>query len=907
MGALRKQSRRFVAEWLALGVMMLIIATVLAGALYRDRGAVEAREADRLQTQARVIDENLLLQLAGANQALLGIGAELKGADLFASAPSLLPKLKLLTDAQPGVSSMLVMDSAGTVVAATLGELTGKNFRQREYFDAPRRGADPAMLYVSPPFYTTLGNYIVVISRALTDQQGAFSGVITATLDTNYFTGLLRSVLYAPDMRTTLIHRDGKVFLSTPVERGGAHGPDPSAFEAALERHLRSGGVTTLTTSRDRPSGDERVVAMRTIERGDLHIDKAMIVAVSRSLADVYLPWWERVHRLALLLAILTIGSSTALYLHHRRRRTWGEASEAIERERRLASERVELALRGADLGLWDLHVPSGDVVVNARERALLGYADGDALPQGGEWRKLIHPDDLAHVDAAIVPHLNGEVAAYECEHRMRHTDGHDIWLSSRSMIVERAPDGAPIRFVGTHLDISERKRTEERLALASARLRDSEEELRLATDNMPALVSRLDTEQRFRFANHAYSEWLQLDPASLIGKSVAEVYGDEAYATFRPHVERALAGERVVYEREMRTPFGAKWVEVTLVPQSDHDGTVKSLYALTNDITARHEAEIRLAMSEQRLTLALECSGLALFDWNIAAGTMYHSAQAAVMRGDPPQEISAPVAELQGFLHPADMPAVLAQMKAALTGAVPVYLAEYRLRRGVDDWLWIRAHGRVVQRDAAGRALRLAGTYTDINDAKIAEGRLRRLAEFDTLTGLPNRALFNDRLRQGMARAARGKPLALLFLDIDRFKSINDTFGHEAGDKLLKVFASRMLSTVRQSDTVARLAGDEFTIILEQLGGVGDAKAVARKLVETLRQPIAIAGRMLEVTVSIGVALCSPGDDDDVALLRRADEALYEAKRRGRDGFHCDDVEATFETQAAAGSSAVH
>jgi diguanylate cyclase (GGDEF)-like protein/PAS domain S-box-containing protein len=906
MGALRKQSRRFVAEWLALGVMLLIIATVLAGALYRDRGGVEAREADRLQTQARVIDENLMLQLAGADKALLGIGAELKGADLFAPVPSLLPKLKLLTDAQPGVSSMLVMDSAGTVVAASLGELTGKNFRQREYFEAPRRGADPAMLYVSPPFRTTLGNYIVVISRALTDEQGALSGVITATLDTNYFTGLLRSVLYAPDMRTTLIHRDGKVFLSTPVERA-ADGLDPAALEAALDRHLRSERVTTLTTSRDGPSGEERLVAMRTIERGDLHINKAMIVAVSRSLADVYLPWWDRVRRLVLLLVILTIGSSTALTLHHRRRRTWGEASEAIERERQLASERVELALRGADLGLWDLHVPSGAVVVNARERALLGYAEGAPFPQGAEWRQLIHPDDLAHVDAAIVPHLRGEVAAYECVHRMRHGDGHDVWLSSRAMIVERAPDGAPIRIVGTHLDISERKGTEERLALASARLRESEEELRLATDNMPALVSRLDTEQRFRFANRAYSEWLHLDPAALIGKSLAEVYGDEAYATFRPHVERALGGERVVYERELRTPFGAKWVEVTLVPQSDHDGAVKCLYALINDITARHEAELRLAMSEQRLTLALECSGLALFDWNIAAGTMYHSAQAAVMRGDPPEEITAPVAELQAFVHPADMPAVLAQMKAALTGAAPVYVADYRLRRRGDDWLWIRAHGRVVQRDAAGRALRLAGTYTDINDAKIAEGRLRRLAEFDTLTGLPNRALFNDRLRQGMARAARGKPLALLFLDIDRFKSINDSFGHEAGDKLLKVFAGRMLGAVRQSDTVARLAGDEFTIILEQLASAGDAKAVARKLVEALRQPIAIAGRMLEVTVSIGVALCAPGDGDDVALLRRADEALYEAKRRGRDGFHCDDVEATFETQAAAGSSAVH
>jgi diguanylate cyclase (GGDEF)-like protein/PAS domain S-box-containing protein len=353
-----------------------------------------------------------------------------------------------------------------------------------------------------------------------------------------------------------------------------------------------------------------------------------------------------------------------------------------------------------------------------------------------------------------------------------------------------------------------------------------------------------------------------------------------------------------------MGTPMGAKWVEVTLVPQVDDQGAVKSVYALINDITARHEAETRLAKSEERLTLALESSGLALFDWNIAAGTMYHSPQAAAMRGDPAEEVVAPVAELQTFVHPADLPAVLAQMKAALTGQEPLYLAEYRLRRGVDDWLWIRARGRVVERDRDGRALRLAGTYTDINDGKIAEGRLRRLAEFDTLTGLPNRALFNDRLRQGMARAARGKPMALLFLDVDRFKSINDTFGHEAGDKLLKVFASRMQGAVRQSDTVARLAGDEFTIILEQLGGVGDAEAIARKLVESLRQPIALAGRVIEVTASIGVAMCAPGESDEVALLRRADEALYEAKRRGRDGFHCGDAETPRRSEAGTAPS---
>ena len=205
------------------------------------------------------------------------------------------------------------------------------------------------------------------------------------------------------------------------------------------------------------------------------------------------------------------------------------------------------------------------------------------------------------------------------------------------------------------------------------------------------------------------------------------------------------------------------------------------------------------------------------------------------------------------------------------------------------------------------GNLIGYTGIVQDVTDRRLAEDRIRHLANFDTLTGLPNRALFTDRLRQGMARAARGKPMALLFLDVDRFKSINDTFGHEAGDKLLKVFAGRMQGAVRQSDTVARLAGDEFTIILEQLVGVADARVIAAKLIESLRQPIALAGRMVEVTASIGVAMCAPGDSDDAALLRRADEALYEAKRRGRDGFHCAEGDTPFESGALPGSVALH
>jgi len=176
-----------------------------------------------------------------------------------------------------------------------------------------------------------------------------------------------------------------------------------------------------------------------------------------------------------------------------------------------------------------------------------------------------------------------------------------------------------------------------------------------------------------------------------------------------------------------------------------------------------------------------------------------------------------------------------------------------------------------------------------------VAEDRLRHRAEFDTLTDLPNRALFVERLQQAMKRATLGSTMALMFLDIDHFKNVNDTLGHEAGDQLLKVFATRMRDCVRPSDTVARLAGDEFTIILEGLRGADDAKALASKLVETLRAPIALAGKLFVITASVGIAKWS-GETDDTELLRRADAALYEAKRRGRNGFFCEGIDTLAE-----------
>ncbi len=309
--------------------------------------------------------------------------------------------------------------------------------------------------------------------------------------------------------------------------------------------------------------------------------------------------------------------------------------------------------------------------------------------------------------------------------------------------------------------------------------------------------------------------------------------------------------------------------------------------HTLNRMAAALQERTTAALRSEERLALALEGSDQSLFDWDIAGNRIHYSSRASTLRGGPDEASETTPEAMRAFVHPDDLDGLLASMKDALTGKTPIYEAEFRVRHNDGRWLWLRSRGRVVERDAEGQALRLVGTDTDITERKLAEEQLRQRAEFDALTGLPNRALFNDRLAGAIERARRsGKVLALLFLDIDHLKGINDSRGHGAGDELLTIAAERLLGAVRSVDTVARLAGDEFTVILEGLNEPADAEAVALKLVEAMRPAMRLGGALVHVSTSVGLALLEPGDSDPASLLRRADEALYAAKRAGRDRY---------------------
>jgi diguanylate cyclase (GGDEF)-like protein/PAS domain S-box-containing protein len=296
---------------------------------------------------------------------------------------------------------------------------------------------------------------------------------------------------------------------------------------------------------------------------------------------------------------------------------------------------------------------------------------------------------------------------------------------------------------------------------------------------------------------------------------------------------------------------------------------------------------------SEERLSLALESSRLALFDWDIPDGEVFLSEQWGPMLGRERVAVRTKFDALEQLVHPDDRASVGSAIRDALKGVTAHYRVEHRIRTDAGEWIWIQTDGQVTARDAGGRALRFIGTVAEVTERKRAEHalvesrrKLEHAAMHDPLTGLVNRSALDDRLEHALARWRRtGQLLAVLCLDLDRFKEINDTMGHAAGDAVLREFSARIGSCVRASDTAARLGGDEFVVLLEDLSRPDDARAIADKMLHVMREELRINSRRLVVTTSIGIAFAG-GAATGEGLLRQADAALYEAKRAGRNTF---------------------
>ena len=312
-------------------------------------------------------------------------------------------------------------------------------------------------------------------------------------------------------------------------------------------------------------------------------------------------------------------------------------------------------------------------------------------------------------------------------------------------------------------------------------------------------------------------------------------------------------------------------------------------MIGVARDITLRKRTEQQMARAKERLDLALTGSRLALWDWDLGNNRVYFNESWSSLLGAEPRESTFSGDEVAAWNHPDDRKVFDAALGNAAKGVSEEFDCEYRVPDASGEWVWVHSRGKVTQRDPTGRALRMTGTSTNVTKRKRAEERAEYLATRDALTGLPNRVLLHDRLEQGIFNAARHHGgFAFMFIDLDRFKTINDSLGHQVGDELLKRVAARLAACVRATDTVARLGGDEFAVILENLGGDDDegAQQVAEKMIAAMGAPILIDNQHLSTSCSIGISLYPADGRDSATLMKNADVAMYYAKEKGRNNY---------------------
>ena len=322
---------------------------------------------------------------------------------------------------------------------------------------------------------------------------------------------------------------------------------------------------------------------------------------------------------------------------------------------------------------------------------------------------------------------------------------------------------------------------------------------------------------------------------------------------------------------------------------ETDETGRVVRLVGSAQDISDTIESQRALRESEQRYALAAQGANDGLWDWNLDSNQIYLSPRWKIMLGYAEDEVGEDPNEWFSRVHEEDIETIQNTLGAHLNEKSPHFECEYRLRCADNSFRWMRGRGLAVY-DAAGRAHRIAGSQTDISEQKAASAQLSHNAFYDALTNLPNRALFLDRLDSTLSRARRDPELtfAVLFLDIDRFKKINDSLGHLAGDQLLIDAAARFEMCLRPGDTVARLGGDEFAVLIDgiNIDDLNDESAisqVASRIQKELERPFILAGKEVFVTVSIGVAPCKGAGQKPDEILGNADSAMYRAKGLGR------------------------
>ncbi|MBI1784706.1 EAL domain-containing protein, partial [Candidatus Sumerlaeota bacterium] len=428
--------------------------------------------------------------------------------------------------------------------------------------------------------------------------------------------------------------------------------------------------------------------------------------------------------------------------------------------------------------------------------------------------------------------------------------------------------------------DVSERVR-------AMEDLRQSRQSLLAHIENTPLAVIEMDLAGCVKGWNPAAQRIFGYTQIEVIGKKLIEIVVPEHLRPQILEVSKALykgEGGRF-HTNENLTKDGraiiCEWYNSLLM---DHEGKPLGVTVLAQDVTERVRAVELLKESEERYALAMRGANDGLWDWNLLTNEIHFSPRWKSLIGYLEHEVGTDPEEWLGRIHPADQERVKAAVASHFDVLTTHFENEFRMLHKDGHYRWMLCRGLALV-DSDGRTYRMAGSMSDITVRRAIEEQLRRDVFRDPLTGLANRALFMDRLGMAIRRLNRSEDylFAVLFMDLDRFKLVNDSLGHLAGDQLLIAIARRLERCVRPADTVARLGGDEFAILVDDVRDVSDATRVAARIQKELALPFTLSGHEVFTSGSIGIAISTSGYEHPEDLLRDADNAMYQAKSKGK------------------------
>ncbi len=551
------------------------------------------------------------------------------------------------------------------------------------------------------------------------------------------------------------------------------------------------------------------------------------------------------------------------------------EAEETVRRSERNLAE----AQRIAHIGHWERDLVEDEVHWSDELYRIFGRVRGEIEPTWEAFLDATHPEDRRYVRGAYAEALR-KGGTDNTEHRVVRPDG-EVRTDHNRREVVLDDKGEPTRVAGTVQDITEREE-------AGRALKDAEERYRTLIEQIPAVtyIDPVDDPDTSLYTSPQIEEMLGYTPEEWINEKLwpKRLHPEDRERVLAADERFEVDGAPFSEEYRLLAKDGAVvWVREEAVLVTDDEGGPLYWQGVIFDVTEHEEAAQRLREAEERYRALVENVPAVTYTQKVGERltALYLSPRMRDLTGHDPGDFEADPDLWYTVVHPDDRQRVEAEDRRTEETGEP-FSMEYRMIHRDGRVLWVRDES-VLVRDGKGTPLYWQGVMSDTTERKALEEQLEYRALHDPLTGLPNRVLLEDRLRVSLKRTKRsGGQAAVLFVDLDNFKVVNDSLGHQAGDRLLVAVTKRLRGVVRPEDTVARLGGDEFIFLLEEVGAE-EARGTAERILATLRSPIALKGRKVYVTASIGVALGGNNTRRADDLLRDADLAMYRAKRSGK------------------------